>query len=147
MGRTKVYQPNDALEVLKKNSTMTKTELSTALGCSRPTINKLVKELRRDGEPIIPIIGERGGIRYTPKTTKDNAQEILDAESWMVSVVSGVASIGKFTYKLANQARKMLTDNMTSEERKQLVKNIMIVKNVVDLIELEEETFDEAVSQ
>lgn len=119
---------------------MTRAQITANLGCCSATTHRLIKELRRDHEPIIPIIGKDGGLKYLP-TPEDceQANELLTTQNWLTSMTMGIARLSDVSKKQLKQAYKMAKNTLTIDERKHLRNNFLKLKQLQDIIELDEE--------
>ena len=133
-------QTSEVIEDLQKNGTMTIGALARKHEVTSPTVKSRIKEARHDGVNIVPIIGKNGGVALRDGINNtDEANETLNTNIWICKIISGLSTIGKIQMQLTKQAKKLLSDKMTKEERQIMSNNLLRIKQIVDVIDIDGE--------
>ena len=130
---------NDVLELLKRTVRATRAEIAKELDCSTVTISKKVAVLIKDGENI--GFDNSGLFIYSKAdmTEKENAE---NEQNWSRRIVASLAQWarrGNNTRPILIAARKEFGKELSSDERKQLRSNLLMITRVVDAVDLDEE--------
>lgn len=133
--------PQEIKEMLEKEQ-YTKSELADIFNVCKETISNKLRELRKDGEPIIHT--SNGLLILTKENLSD--EEISDSFrvfiEWIMKIMKGMMICAKPVKPLLPMLRRSLKDSMSPEERKHLTESCVKIKGLLDYIETEEE--DEA---
>lgn len=131
--------PADVLAVLVSEGRATRAEIAEELKCSTATISKKVAKLIEDGENI----GfDSDGLFYFANDDMAKKENADDERNWVRRIVNSLqmwATRGNNTRKVAIEARRRWGKELTSDERKFLKSNLLMITRVVDAVELDEE--------
>ena len=131
----KVY-PNDVLEVIKHDGPIKKREVARILKCGVSTISKRVRQLLEDREHIL---FSRNGYEHVGTVDEDNAPLVRQNERWLIGTMKRLAVHGHDMKPLLIQARKVLTSDMTKDERKILKSHLLMIGRLIEAVEVDEE--------
>ena len=140
MGLTKVL-PNDVLEVLEGtyDGHATRKQLALSIGCSIGTISRKIAVLIVGGENI----GfDRSGVFIQHKEDMTDKKKVDRADAWRGRIIASLvmwAKRGNNHKPIAIEARKQFAKKLTTDERKLLKANLLLITRVVDAVDLDEE--------
>jgi len=134
--------PNDVLEILSSNGSMTRGEIANVLDCSTSTISKKISKLIKDGENI----GfNHHGLFLVKSEDIDNFNNADLALEWHQRICNSLvmwAKRGGNNKRVAIEARKLLRSNLSIEERKSLKQQLLLTTRVLDAIALDAELIE-----
>lgn len=131
MGKKKITA-GEVLEVLKNNGTRKVVELSKDLKCSKGTINNRIRDLRNEGQAILPTMN---GLMLVDVVDENNKESIQYAGQWLIGEIIGMSRIGSVAKKPIIQVRKIVS--LTKGERKELKKILMYITHLIDNVEID----------
>jgi len=125
----------DVLKVITDYQPCTVNEIAEACGCGKSKVRSLLKKARTDGEAI--YYNRKGYYHNEEITTKDDAEVVREFRSHLLGIMKAALTFGKNTQKQQLQATKLLKYNMSSKERKQLIKDTRILLSTLTQADIE----------
>jgi biotin operon repressor len=128
--------PNEILEDLSNGKHMTAQELADEHGVCRATVANKVKQLRKDDNPII-----HGYVLISKEwlAKEDNAQELEIYQNWIIAMLKGIYPLAHPIQPLLPLMRRVLGQNLSRDERHQLMQNCAKVTALLAVSEAQEE--------
>ena len=117
----------------------TQGELSDIYNVTTQTIKNKIRELRKDGEPIIHTSNGMMLLTRDDLTDSDIAEAFQAWVGWLLSVVKGMMFCAKPVKPLFPALRRNLKDSLTAPERKILARSCVVIKGLLDYVEVESE--------
>ena len=138
MGRRQKIYPEQIREFLdEEKRPVTVKEIARHFGCTPATIRKKLKALRKDGVKVIPT---SKGIYLCGQVTEATAAALIAKFGiWLVASMIGYAQLADIGKKPLLEAKKILLGSLTKDEQRQFRAMMVMFKNAVDLLEIEEE--------
>lgn len=119
MGRNKKVQKEEVKDLLMDVTYRTVSQIAKSLNVSKPTVRSRCRELRDDGEPVIPV---RNGVILYDSENKDHAEMIMETGRWIRNSVVSLYHISKVTKKPMIECMRKL---QLSKEERQALKPIL----------------------
>lgn len=132
MGKKKVTS-GEVLEVLQNHKLVTVSQLCKDVGCSTGTIRNRVKDLRNEGQPILPT---KDGLLYVDVVNEDNKEGVQYAGQWIIGEIVGISRISDVSKKPLIQVKKILS--LTQDERKELKRILLYITRLIDNVAVDE---------
>ena len=138
MGRQQKVYPEQIREFLDgEKRPVTVKEIADFFGCTPATIRKKLKMLRKDGVKALPT--SKGIYLYSGQITEvEIAALIAKFGIWLVTIMLGCAQLADIGKKPLLEAKKLLLGSLTKEEQRQFRAMMVLFKNAIDLLEIEE---------
>ena len=94
--------------------------------------------LRKDGVKVLPT--SKGIYLYSGQITEvEIAALIAKFGIWLVTIMLGCAQLADIGKKPLLEAKKLLLGSLTKEEQRQFRAMMVLFKNAIDLLEIQEE--------
>ncbi len=131
--------PNEILEDLSNGKHRTAQELADEHGVCRATVANKVKQLRKDDNPIIH--GENGYVLISKEwlAKEENATELEIYQNWIIATLKGIYPLAHPIQPLLPLMRRVLGQNLSRDERHQLMQNCAKVTALLAVSEAQEE--------
>lgn len=137
-GRHLKVTPQAVLEELEQaDGPITKARIAKNLGVRPETIARRFKDLRQDGEPIIPN-GLGNQLIYKVET-KEQAETIRDSVQRLIGILRGLIIEWSPTAPLLPETKRMLRDDVSPQERKELIISTTRLKALAQQADIEHE--------
>ena len=134
MGRPQKIYPSQVDDILNgNNDPITINAIAKILETTQATIRKKIRQLRKDGRPILPT--RRGVILKEKVKNIDDAKQIEESARWQISILLSLSGIASFTKILLLESQKFL---VSKESRKELRHMAILLRQQVDLAETDE---------
>ena len=140
MGRNLKITAEQVLEILIEKGQVTLSQLAEDLGVCPATVRDRLRELRKDGEPIIH--SGNGVMRVTKEELENDAsmrESMRSFLNWTLRVMVGVLECAKPSRPLLPTLRRTMKESLDTTERQQLATACTRIKGLLDYIEIEEE--------
>ena len=130
----------DVFQYLDERYQVTISELAELFEVHPATIRVRLRQLRKDGKPIIH---NRNGLMLISREELEN-DEVMSKSfeywmKWLMNVVIGLVRCAKPTQPLLPTLRRSLRESMTAEERRELSLACVRIKGLIDYVEQEYE--------
>ena len=136
MGRNKKIQEQEILDLFVKNKIITISQLAHIAKCHPATIRSRIRNLRKNGETILPT---KNGVVLVDESiiTNKMAETIIMSGKWLMGAIMGITIIANITKKPLRQAIKLLP--FTREERLALKGPLLLISNQMNVADIEED--------
>ena len=140
MGRNLKITAEEVLEILIEKGQVTLSQLAEYLHVCPATVRDRLRELRKDGEPIIH---SGNGIMHVTREELENDANMRESMrsflNWTLQVMVGVLNCTKPSRPLLPMLRRTMKESLDTTERRQLATACVRIKGLLDYIETYEE--------
>jgi DNA-binding MarR family transcriptional regulator len=129
--------PAEVLDRIEQSGRITVEELAAILDVTPDTVRKKLRILRGDGEKIL---FDSDGLFLLPHVESEaDATAVRNYLQWLIGVARSIIICGKPTKPLLLEAKKSLRATLTSDERKLMANNMVMLTRLIDYISMDEE--------
>lgn len=137
LGRPEKVFPAEVQEQIERNGKITVGELAEILDCHPETIRNKLRKLRNDG---VTIMHDEDGVFIMDEVRKqEDAESVRKFLSWVIRSARGVLACGQTTRHLIAESKKYLRESLSSDERKAMATNAMLLSRLLDYVSIDEE--------
>jgi predicted DNA-binding transcriptional regulator YafY len=118
---------------------VTAATLADRFDVKRETIQRKIKDLREDNEPIIHTADGYILINREWLEDEDNASDLEKYQLWIIKTLKGLRRLATPIRPLLPQMRRTLSVNMSREERHELMQSCAKITALLAFTEVEDE--------
>jgi DNA-binding Lrp family transcriptional regulator len=138
MGRRAKVQPGQVKDFLQENgNAITVAEIAKYFGICEETVRRLLRILRKEGNPIIPT--REGILNCQEIKDEGDASLVKDYGVWLMALLVSLSQYASISKRPLIQARKMLE---LEEDRKKIRETLVMLTRVIDIIDIDHQLSD-----
>jgi biotin operon repressor len=139
MGRNETHTAEEVNEILEDQNggNITVAEIAKRLECTPQTVRTKLRKLRVNGEPI--LYDKDGLYKMLSVESREDIYRVEKYHELIVRCLIGLARCGGVTKPLLLEAKKIIREKLSLNERKQLAAHTSAMTRMLDVINTEEE--------